>query len=198
VLVEQMPGYIDQAQVVLRRYPALNERLQAYFEPSSPDAAGAEVPVSRVMEIGTAVVQRLLDTFLVLVMAVYLLLDGERIARVVTQYMSPGQRDRFLRAMPEVVTVVSGYLVGQAITSFLFGAFAFVTLTALHVPQPLLLAVLAGIMDAIPIFGVPIATIPAVLAALTVSVPAAIGVLALYVMYQQIENYQLSPCAAYL
>jgi predicted PurR-regulated permease PerM len=57
----------------------------------------------------------------------------------------------------------------------------------------MLLAVLAGVMDAVPIFGVPVATIPAVLAGLTVSVPTAVGVLALYVAYQQVENYLLVP-----
>jgi predicted PurR-regulated permease PerM len=192
-LVEAMPRYIDQAQVVLRRYPALNERLQGYFDPTSAQSGDAEVPVSKVVAVGTAVVQGLLDTFLVLVMSVYLLLDGERISRGVLRLLNPVQQEKFRRAMPEIVNVVSGYVVGQALTSFLFGAFAFAVLTALHVPQPLLLALLAAVMDAVPIFGVPAATIPAVLAGLTVSVPVAIAVLVLYVVYQQVENYLLVP-----
>lgn len=61
----------------------------------------------------------------------------------------------------------------------LLGIFVFGVLTALHVPQPMLLAMLAAVMDAVPIFGVPVATVPAVLAGLTVSVPTKIGVLAL-------------------
>ncbi|HVL26115.1 MAG TPA: AI-2E family transporter [Thermomicrobiales bacterium] len=192
-LVENMPGYIDQAQVFLRRYPALNERLQGYFDPGSAQGGAVSVPVSRVVAYGTAVVQGLLDTFLVLVMAVYLLLDGERISRGILRLLNPVHQEKFRRAMPEIVNVVSGYVVGQALTSFLFGAFAFAILTALHVPQPMLLAVLAAVMDAVPIFGVPLATIPAVLAGLTVSVPVAISVLVLYVVYQQIENYLLVP-----
>lgn len=85
--------------------------------------------------------------------------------------------------------VISGYVVGQLITSALFGVFAFVTLSLLGVPQPLFLAVVAAVADAIPIAGVLIATVPAVLLALTVSPPAAGAVLVAYIAYQQVENY---------
>ena len=192
-LVDNMPGYIDQAQVFLRRYPALNERVQEAFAPAAEEGASGDLPVSQVLALGTGIVQRLVETFLVLVIAVYLLLEGERIGRVVQRYLNPVQRIKFRRAMPEFVAVVSGYVVGQLITSLLFGIFAYVTLLAVGAPQPLLLAVLAAFMDAIPVVGVPVATIPAVLAAMTVSVPAAITVLVLYLVYQQIENYLIVP-----
>jgi predicted PurR-regulated permease PerM len=193
VLVDKMPEYIDRGQVFLKRYPALNERVQGYFAPSADGGEAPTVPVSRVIEIGNTVVQGLLNAFLVLVMAVYILLDGERVYSIISRYLNPVQQIKFRRAMPEIVSVISGYVIGQLITSLLFGIFAFVTLTALGVPQPLLLALLAAFMDAIPLVGVPIATVPAVLAGLTISVPTAIAVLVLYTIYQQIENYLLVP-----
>jgi predicted PurR-regulated permease PerM len=193
VLVDKMPDYIDRTQGFLQRYPTLNERVQDYFSPSEGEDAPTDVPVSRVIAVGNAVVQGLVDTFIVLVMAVYILLDGERVYSGIARFLSPVSQIRLRRRLPEVVTVISGYVIGQLITSLLFGIFAFVTLTALDVPQPLLLALLAAFMDAIPLVGVPVATIPAVLAGLTVSVPTAIAVLVLYTVYQQIENYLLVP-----
>ena len=89
--------------------------------------------------------------------------------------------------------MVGGYLLGQGLTSLLFGVFAYAVLRLLGVPQPLLLAVVAALADAVPIAGVLIATVPAVLLALTVSVPAAAGVLLLYLGYQQVENYAIVP-----
>ena len=77
--------------------------------------------------------------------------------------------------------------------SLLFGIFAYVVLSILGVPQPLLLAILAAVADAIPVVGVAIATIPAVLLALTISTPVAGIVLALYLAYQQVENYVIVP-----
>ena len=193
VLVDTMPDYLDRAQVFLKRYPALNDRVQGIFEPPAGGGEVTDVPVSRVLEAGSAVVQGLLNVFLVLVMAVYILLDGERVYNQIARFLSPVQQIKFRKAMPEFVTVVSGYVVGQFITSLMFGVFAFVTLTAFGVPQALLLAMFAAFMDAIPLVGAPLATIPAVLAALTVSVPTAVGVLALYLVYQQLENYLIVP-----
>jgi predicted PurR-regulated permease PerM len=192
-LVDKMPEYIDRAQVLLEKYPAINERVQGYFQPSDSGGEAPSVPVSRVIEVGNTVIGALVDTFVVLVMAIYILLDGERVYSAAARFLSPVQQAKFRRSMPEIVTVISGYVVGQFITSLLFGIFVFGTLTVLDVPQPLLLALLAAFMDAIPLVGVPLATIPAVLAGLTVSPSTAVAVLVLYTVYQQIENYLLVP-----
>ncbi len=133
------------------------------------------------------------NTLFVLVLALYLVVDGERVYGWLARYLSPVQQIRVRRAMPEVVTIVSGYVVGQTITSLLFGIFAFAVLVLADVPGALLLAVLAGVLDAVPLVGVPAATIPAVLLALTVSLPRAAVVLGLYVAYQQVENYLIVP-----
>jgi predicted PurR-regulated permease PerM len=75
----------------------------------------------------------------------------------------------------------------------LFAIFTFVLLTFLDVPSALVLALIAAVGDAIPQVGVFLATIPAVLLALTVSLETAVIVLIAYAVYQQIENYVTSP-----
>jgi predicted PurR-regulated permease PerM len=97
------------------------------------------------------------------------------------------------RTLPEISKAVSAYVLGQLILSTSFGIFTFIVLTLVGVEQALFLALLAAFMDAIPMIGVILATIPAVLLALTVSVPAAIIVFVAYIVYQQIENYVISP-----
>jgi predicted PurR-regulated permease PerM len=61
------------------------------------------------------------------------------------------------------------------------------------VPQALFLSIVAAFADAIPIAGVIIATIPAVLLAFSVSLGTAVIVLAAYLAYQQVENYVIVP-----
>jgi predicted PurR-regulated permease PerM len=68
-----------------------------------------------------------------------------------------------------------------------------ILLTALDVPSAVILAFIAAIGDAIPQVGVTIATIPAVLLALTQSFQTALIVLAAYMIYQVVENYVTSP-----
>jgi predicted PurR-regulated permease PerM len=107
--------------------------------------------------------------------------------------MPSHRRERARRIRREVSHVVGAYARGQLIVSSLFAVFTFVTLTVAGTPEPLLLAVLAAFLDAIPLVGATIATVPAVLLSLTVSIPTGLVVLALYVVYQQVENYLIIP-----
>jgi predicted PurR-regulated permease PerM len=187
LFAENLPEYIGPGGFLERRYPDLYAQIETFAEERGGGAAG------QTLTVGVTIVQGLLSGLLTLVLAFYLLLDGERAYRWVARYLSPVHGRKLRRAMPDIVAVVSGYVIGQSITSLLFGVFAYVTLSVLGVPEALLLAVLAAFMDAIPLVGVPIATVPAVLIALTVSTPTAVAVLVLYIVYQQIENYVIMP-----
>src|SRR4030095_8050653 len=66
-------------------------------------------------------------------------------------------------------------------------------LAILKVPNALLLAVMAGVFDVLPMIGFFLFTIPAVLMAWTVSAPTAAIVAALYVAYHVVENYFIVP-----
>jgi predicted PurR-regulated permease PerM len=176
------------------RYPSLYERLQNFAQQQSEGGTiAADLPLPQILSAGAGIVQAVSNTVIVMVITAYLLLDGARIYRWSVRYLPDKQEVKVRQAMPEISKVVSGYVVGQVITSLLFGIFTFIVLSIAGVPQPLFLALLAGILDAVPIVGVFIATIPAFLLALTVSVPAAIAVLIAYVVYQQIENYVIVP-----
>jgi predicted PurR-regulated permease PerM len=65
----------------------------------------------------------------------------------------------------------------------------------LKVPAALLLAVLAGVCDFIPVLGFIVSSIPAILLAMTVSGTAALLVVAAYAAYHAIENYLIGPWA---
>ena len=64
----------------------------------------------------------------------YLLIEGDRTFRYFARYMTPRLRYRFHRLGPELTNVVSGYVIGQAIISTIFGVFTFVVLTLPGVP----------------------------------------------------------------
>ena len=189
-LATDLPGYVERAQALVDANPDLFERARTAAERTAADPA---ILLSGLLRVGVGVASVASTALIVAVLTVYLLVDGERVIDWVLHYAPLRQRAKVRRAMPEISKVVSGYVVGQAITSTLFGLVAFATLSLVGVPQPLLLALLAGLLDAVPIAGILVATVPAVLLALTVSWPAAAIVLAVYVGYQQVENYLLVP-----
>jgi predicted PurR-regulated permease PerM len=187
---EAFPGYLERLRAFTQANPEVFTRLQGAAAGSDADP---QAVASRFLAAGAGLFRGISAFLIVLVMTAYLLADGERIYDWTVRYLPQGQRNRVRQALPEISRVVSGYLLGQLLTSLLFGAFAYVVLAILGVPQPLLLAILAAAADAIPVVGVAIATVPAVLLALTVSPLAAGIVLALYLAYQQVENYAIVP-----
>lgn len=189
--IDDLPNQVDRLRGILGDNPELFERLQSAAE--SVAGGDSDAVTGGVKEVTFSVINFLADLLVVLVFTIYFLLDGKRIYRWTVRYVPQRYRRKFDRTIPEVSRVVSGYVTGQLFTSVLFGLFAFAVLAPLGVPQPLFLALLAAVGDAIPIVGVTAITVPTVLMALTVSPSAAIIVLITYIFYQQIENYLIVP-----
>jgi predicted PurR-regulated permease PerM len=86
------------------------------------------------------------------------------------------------------------WMQGQVLLAVIIGTLTFLGLTIIGVKYALLLAVLAGVFELIPVFGPILAGIPAVLVAFVTGGPALAGiVLALYLIIQQFENHLIYP-----
>ncbi|HMQ33957.1 MAG TPA: AI-2E family transporter [Chloroflexaceae bacterium] len=119
-------------------------------------------------------------------------------------------RDSLDRTLPSwlradfwsVVTIVdhdvSGYLRGQLILGLAVGTAAGVglfilNLLGMEIPYVLLLAVIAGVTELIPIIGPILGSIPAIILGFVDSPTTGLAVLILYVAIQQLENNFLVP-----
>lgn len=201
-----LPPLIVEVLRLAEDFPAYRARVESHM---SPDRPFLREIVTEVLDLPSSpAVKAWLDqpliwgkiavgvvglTFFLYVLSVYLLLDGKRVYVWLLAYVPRRFRKRMARMVPEVSEVVFAYVGGQIVTSILATVVCFGILTAFRVPAALPLALLAGIADAIPIVGVVISTLPAVLMAMTVSPVAAGGVLALYVLYHVLETYVLVP-----
>jgi putative heme transporter len=172
-------------------HPLLARLMSEIFDlPSSPEVAHT---LRRPLAWGQVVLESSLAAVMVLVLSVYLLLDGKRTYAWLLAYVPRRHRPKMAETVPAVSEVVMAYVQGQLLTSLLAGGYAFAALTILHVPSALPLAVLAAICDVLPILGVFLSTIPAAFFALTVSPFAAAAVVVLYLLYHAIENYVIIP-----
>ncbi|MBC7458873.1 MAG: AI-2E family transporter [Bdellovibrionaceae bacterium] len=149
--------------------------------------------VKEIIGAGNVVLGGFGDLFLIFIFAIYLLADGPRMVKWVSAYFSPATQKKIEQTAQETSEVVSAYVIGQFITSVLSFIFALGVLMALKVPSAPLLAVLAGILDILPVLGFVIAVIPAMLFAAEVSSDTPWMVLGLYILYHLIENYLIIP-----
>lgn len=133
------------------------------------------------------------QVLLLLVIAVYLLIDGQKTYEWILAFFSPLKRAKLRLTTDEISKVIFGYVAGQVITSVLVMISSFVVLKVLNVPGALMLAIIAGFFDILPILGFFIALAPAFLLALSVSPQTAGLVLLAYSLIQLIENYLVVP-----
>ena len=82
---------------------------------------------------------------------------------------------------------------GQVTLAFTIGLSTFFGLTLLGIPYTFPLAILAGLLEIVPIIGPIIAAIPAILVAFTISPLLALATAALYFIIQQVEANLVVP-----
>ena len=155
---------------------------------------GSESPLSRyAMTFGRALLSGLISIGVGLILTVYLLLDGRRTFAWFTAFAPPATRPKIHRSAAAAREAIFGYVRGNVATSVIATIFTYVVLLILKVPAALLLALLAGILNFIPVVGMILSIVPAFLLALTVSPATALLVVAIYLGYNAIENYYIQP-----
>ncbi len=133
------------------------------------------------------------EVVLMLVIALYLVIDGSKTYEWLLAFFSPLKRAKLRLTSGEISEVIFGYVTGQFITSALVTVYAFAVLALLQVPGALMLALLAGMLDVLPILGFIMATVPAFLLALSVSPRTALIVVGMYVLFHAVETYYIVP-----
>lgn len=88
---------------------------------------------------------------------------------------------------------IAGYVRGQALLSLVVGFASFFAYTLIGLPYALVLAIVAGFMELVPILGPALGAIPAFLVALSVEPGAAIWVVVSTMVIQAMENAWLVP-----
>jgi len=92
-----------------------------------------------------------------------------------------------------ITRTIRGYVTGNLLISLIAGVVAYVTLMVVGVPYALPLAVLVAVLDLIPLVGATLATVLAAAVALGEGVWPCLIVVAVFIVYQQLENHLLQP-----
>jgi predicted PurR-regulated permease PerM len=89
---------------------------------------------------------------------------------------------------------IAKWMQGQIVLGLIIGLLSYIGLSIIGVPYALLLAILAGLFELIPVIGPLLSMIPAALLALSAGgIPLALSVVVLYLIIQQLENNVIVP-----
>ena len=126
-------------------------------------------------------------------LAVYMLLDPERSQGALYAIVPRQFHVRLARVLLGLETIVGGYVRGQLLTSAAIGAYVFALLTIFGMPSALPLAVFAALADVLPLVGGALTLVPIALVALPHGMPMTVTLVALVIVYQELENRIIVP-----
>jgi predicted PurR-regulated permease PerM len=126
-------------------------------------------------------------------LSLFLLMERPTITNWLFGFVPPATETRWRPVVEDSIQAVSTSLIGNIAISLVAATVAGLSAWAFGLPFPVVLAVITGLLDLIPQVGATIAAVILVAVALTVSTPAAIGMLVIQLVYQQVENYIVYP-----
>lgn len=145
------------------------------------------------LAVTKGVITAVIATISIVVLTFFMLLEGPAwVERGLTQ-LPEESRERWRAIGRDVYRTVGGYVSGALIIAGVAGISASVVLTVAGVPYAIALGLVTALLDLIPLAGATIATVLVSTVAFLHSVPAGIGVLVFFVLYQQFENHVLYP-----
>ena len=156
-------------------------------------AAGLPDAATAVIGIAGGVFGSFLSLITLTFLSLFLLMERPTITNWLFGFAAPAAEARWRPVLEESISAISSSLIGNVAISVVAATVAGLSAWAFGLPFPIVLAVITGFLDLIPQVGATIAAVILVAVALTVSTPAAIGMLVIQLIYQQVENYVVYP-----
>jgi len=196
-LAGKLPGYVTSAEhgTGWIGHLATKYHVQSWVQKNAPKLVTYVESLSKpVLTVGKGAISLLLELFTIFVLVLLLLLEAPKMRKWLLGQMRPERATTFTRIGAEVSQSVTGYMLGNLLTSLIAGTVVFVTLLILGVPFPLLWGLWVALVDFLPMIGGALAGIPTVLFVFfSKGLTAGVVTLVVFLAYTQIENHILNP-----
>jgi predicted PurR-regulated permease PerM len=196
-----VPGYYQSLREWLVNYPnqsimSLSEFLPATLPSLQPIQQTAQqmlASAGQALGYFSLAAKAIFIGIVILLLAYHWTLDGPRIIQSLLPLVSKDQREGISELISAMETKISSYLAGQGILCLVIGSMALVAYLLIGLPNALVLALVAGVFEAVPMIGPLLGAIPAAIIALSIAPSKLIWVIVATIVIQQIENSLLVP-----
>ncbi len=166
LLVEQgttiaasVPGYYQSLRDWMVNYPnqtiiRLSEFLPLTLpslQPLEQTAQQMLATAGQALDYVSLVAKAIFIAIVILLLAFHWTLDGPRIIQSMLPLVSKDQREVISELITAMETKISSYLAGQGILCLIIGSMALVAYLLIGLPNALVLALVAGVLEAVPI-----------------------------------------------
>lgn len=148
---------------------------------------------SNILTVTYNTASTILSSLVIVVFTVYILIDINNIRYGFINFFRKQDRKKVSKTLKAIESKLGAWLRGQLILMFIIGSCTYIGLTALNVDYAIALAVLAGLLEIVPIIGPILSAVPAAIVGFAVSPALGFGVIGLYILIQQLENHLIVP-----
>jgi predicted PurR-regulated permease PerM len=208
------PAIRDQGENLSDKWPEIRQRIETWVDDRAESLQGTPFEFNRkqltdaitsgdtslrdqvrqATKIGIQVFHVLLVLILAPIFAFYLLVDLPHLRRTAEGLIPRAARDEVLHISRQVNQAVGGFFRGQLMVALIVGALSSVGMRIIDLPFWLLIGMVAGFFNLIPLIGPYIGAVPGIVIALTTREPiTAVWVAAIMTGVQQIDNHFISP-----
>lgn len=184
----QLPGIFKTISNTLNSYGFLPEQLRnfdlvSYFQNSNID----------LIKSTTKITGFFFQAITLIFMIFYMLADGDHLHKLIASVIPSRNRKKIEKISSEMSRISGQYIRGNLVISLICSLTILAGLLILNIPYALPLAILAGVLDLLPLIGSTIGAIPAIIIGFTISPLKGFLVIALFIIYQEIENDVIAP-----
>src|SRR5215813_6697938 len=196
-LISALPDLVNNLARFLKPFGVqldqahIEEQLRKY---GSQLLAGAGSLLGGVVQVATGIVGGLFQALTIALFTFYMVAQGPQLRRTVCSRFRPDRQRQILFIWEQAIEQTGGYFYSRLLLAVINGGLMYVVLRWRGVPFAAPLAIFEGVVaEFIPIVGTYIGGAVPVLVAFLTGTPAGLWALGYIVVYQQIENYILSP-----
>jgi predicted PurR-regulated permease PerM len=196
-----VPGYYQGLREWMVNYPnQLVVRLSEFLPVALPglepiEQTGQQMLASAGQALGYAAsaAKAIFIAIVILLLAFHWTLDGPRTIQSLLLLVPIGQRESISELISAMETKVGFYIGGQGVLCLAIGIMALVAYLLIGLPNALVLALVAGVLEAVPMIGPLLGAIPAAVIALSIAPSKLVWVIVATLVIQQMENSLLVP-----
>jgi predicted PurR-regulated permease PerM len=207
-----VPAVITGFQQLIDTAPSLVDRLSGWLRPLGVDlstqnlinelqnnadrviSAAQNVAGGLVLGIASSILGGLFRIATIALFTYYFVAQGPQLRRVILSRMPPDRQERLLFVWEQAITQTGGYFYSRLLLALINGSGMYFVLRLNGVPFAAPLAIFEGIVaEFIPIVGTYIGGAVPVLVAFLTGTGNGVWALGYILVYQQLENYILSP-----
>jgi predicted PurR-regulated permease PerM len=200
-IVAAMPGYYQSLREWVVNSPnqlfvRLGQFLPGTLLGQTPvQQTGLEMLASAGQALGyaTIAVKTIFYATAILLLAFHWTLDGPRTIQTSLLLVPKSRRESISLLISAMETKVGSYIAGEGFLCLVIGIMALVAYLLIGLPNALVLALVAGVMEAVPMVGPLLGAVPAALVALSIAPGRLVWVIVATIVIQQLENSLLVP-----